>query len=86
MYVKHLLNGISVCVIMLYGTYCKYSTCLGVVLGGDICGLKWSGEISLKNLDLTWVFEDRLNLNWLLVWEEAALSGKKKMSRSKRDY
>lgn len=80
---KHLFNGISVYVTMLYGTYCKYSTCLG---GGDICGLKWPGEVSLKNLDLTWVFKDGLDLNWLRVWKETALSGKKKMSRSKRGY
>lgn len=55
-------------------------------VGGDVCGLKWSEEASLKKLDLTWVFKDELDLNWLQVWEEAYLSRRKKMNRSKREY
>lgn len=52
----------------------------------DIFGLKWSGEASLKKSDLTWVFKDGLDLNESQAWEEVALSGRKKMSRSKKEY
>lgn len=80
---KHLFNGINVYMIMLYGTDCKYITCSSCVLG-EKSRLKWSGEASLKKLDLIWIFKDRLDLNWLWVRKEAALSGRKKMSKSKR--
>lgn len=62
---------------MLYGTDCKYSTCF-VCVDGEICGLQWSEEASFKKLDLSCIFKDGLDLNGLLFWEEAALSGKKK--------
>lgn len=55
------------------------------VCWGDICGLKWSREASLKKLDLTWVFKDGLDLSELRVWEEAALSGRKKIAEAKRN-
>lgn len=69
---------------MLYGTDCKYSTCF-VCVDGEICGLQWSEEASLKKLDLSCIFKDGLDLNGLLFWEEAALSGKKKV-RTKKNY
>ena len=51
---------------------------------GAISGLKCSEEAFLK-LDLTWVFKNELDLNYLQAWEEASLK-ERKVSRSKWEY